>query len=96
MATLPPLQLIDNILLQYNLGDILLLVFGLSVIAALVVRSRQVLALNTALFGTIFVLTPVGLFGISESSLLTDPLAYKFLGLALVVLGPVLYVTAKK
>lgn len=96
MATSLPLQLVDNILLQYNLGDILLLVFGLSVIAALVVRSRKVLALNTLLFGTIFVITPIGLLGVAESSFLTEALAYKFLGLALVFMGPVLFATAKE
>jgi len=96
MATLLPLQTIDNILLQYNIGDVLLLVFGLSVLAALVVRSRKVLALNTALFGTIFVLTPIGSLSVNESSLLSQPIAYKFLGLALVVVGPVLYITARK
>lgn len=96
MATLPPLQTIDNILLQFNIGDIFLLVFGLTLIGALVVRSRKVLALQTALFGTIFVVTPTSALSVADSSLLSEPLAYKFLGLALVIAGPFLYATAKK
>lgn len=95
MATSLPL-VIDGILIQYNVGDILLLVFGLSVLAALVVRSRKVLGLNTLLFGLILVLTPIASLGINSSSLLSQPIAYKFLGMALVLAGPVLFATAKK
>jgi len=96
MATLLPLQVIDNFLLRYNVGDVFLLLFGLSLIAALVVRSRRVLALQTAVFGLIFVMTPTSELTAAESSLLGEPLAYKFFGLALVLAGPVLYATAKK
>jgi hypothetical protein len=96
MATSLPSLAIDNILVQYNVGDVLLLVFGLSVLAALVVRSRKVLGLNTLLFGVILVLTPIGSLGINASSLLSEPIAYKFLGMALVLAGPVLFATADK
>jgi hypothetical protein len=93
---LQPLQTIDNILLQFNIGDIFLLVFGLTLIGAIVVRSRKVLALQTALFGTIFLVTPTSALSVAESSLLTEPLAYKFLGIALIIAGPVLYATARR
>lgn len=96
METLLPLQVIDNILLQYNVGDVLLLVFGIALIAALVVRSRKVLALQTALFGTIFVITPVGELTAASGSFFGEPLAYKFFGLVLLLAGPVLYATAKR
>ena len=96
MAMLQPLQTIDNILLQFNIGDIFLLVFGLTLIGAIVVRSRKVLALQTALFGTIFLVTPTSALSVAESSLLTEPLAYKFLGIALIIAGPVLYATARR
>lgn len=96
MATSLPLQVIDNLLLKYNVGDVFLLVFGLAVIGALVVRSRKVLALNTMLFGVIFVATPTSMLVPADSSLLSEPLAYKFFGLVLVLTSPVLYVTARK
>lgn len=96
MATLVPLQLIDSLLLEYNVGDAFLLVFGLAVLAALVLRSRKVLALQTALFGVIFVATPASMLTPAESSLLSEPLAYKFFGLVLVLAGPILYMTAKR
>jgi hypothetical protein len=96
MPTLLPLQVIDDLLLKYNVGDAFLLLFGLSVVAALAVRSRKVLALQTMLFGVIFVVTPTSLLAAADSSLLSVPLAYKFFGLVLVLSSPVLYVTARK
>ncbi|QSG08750.1 hypothetical protein [Halapricum desulfuricans] len=96
MATSVPLQLVDSFLLKYNVGDALLLVFGLAVVAALVVRSRKVLALQSGLFGIIFVVTPSSELVAAEQSLLSEPLAYKFFGLVLVFAAPLLYATARK
>ncbi|MEF8976039.1 MAG: hypothetical protein V5A21_07415 [Halapricum sp.] len=96
MAMSVPLQLIDSFLLKYNVGDAFLLVFGLAVVAALVIRSRKVLALQSGLFGFIFVATPASMLVADENSLLSEPLAYKFFGLVLVLAGPILYATAKR
>ncbi|TQQ81171.1 hypothetical protein EGH24_08545 [Halonotius terrestris] len=81
-----PLQLIDSILINYNIGQILLLGFVLTTVGALPLKSQQLIGLNTILFGVIFLLTPVSLM----------PSAYLFLGLTLVVIGPIVYVTARE
>lgn len=79
-----PLQLIDKFLLDYNVGQAILLGFVLTTVATLPL-SRKVLALNTVLFGVIFMLTPQQLV----------PVHYLFLGIVLIVVGPLLYVTAE-
>jgi len=81
------LQVIDNFLLQYNVGQALLLVFILAFLGGVVVlRSRKALALQFVSFGLIFMLTPQSLLEAQH---------WKFVGLALLVLGPVVYVTAR-
>ncbi|MFB6146899.1 MAG: hypothetical protein ABEJ08_04360 [Halobacteriaceae archaeon] len=85
MLSATPLPLVDDFLIQYNVGQALLLVFGLSVLGVLPLRSRRTLAFVVGTFGAIFLLTPSSL----------EPLHYKFLGIALLVLGPMLYVTAR-
>jgi uncharacterized membrane protein HdeD (DUF308 family) len=77
---------IDSILINYNIGQILLLGFILTTLVALPLKSQQVIGLNTMLFGVIFVLTPFSLM----------PPVYLFLGLTLIVIGPIVYVTADK
>lgn len=84
--TFAPLPLLDDFLLPYNVGQALLVVFFLSILGVLPLGSRKVLSLNIIAFGVIFLLTPVSL----------APMHYKFLGLALVVLGPMLYVTGRR
>ena len=84
MIEFAPLPLIDDFLINYNVGQALLLLFVLSVLAAIPLGSRKVLSLNGIVFGLIFVLTPSSL----------APLQYKFLGIALLVVAPLLYVTA--
>ncbi|NHN59568.1 MULTISPECIES: hypothetical protein [Halorussus] len=81
-----PLPLIDDFLLKYNVGQALLLLFVLSVLAVIPLGSRKVLSLNGIAFGLLFVLTPSSM----------APLHYKFLGIALLVVAPVLYVTARR
>jgi len=75
---------VDSILLEYHIGHILLLGFVLTTVVALPLKSQQVIGLNTILFGVIFILTPASMF----------PNVYLFLGLALLVIGPLVYVTA--
>jgi len=75
---------VDSILLSYNIGQILLAGFVLTTLGALPLKSQQVVALNTMLFGIIFLVTPKSLM----------PNYYLFLGLTLIVIGPLVYVTA--
>ncbi|RXK51922.1 hypothetical protein [Halorientalis pallida] len=82
-----PLQVIDNFLLQYNVGQALLAIFILSALAALPLKSQRVYAMQFLGFGLLFLLTP--------QSMLAKP-HWKFLGIALLVLAPMVYVTAKK
>jgi len=81
-----PLQLIDSILINYNMGQVLLLGFVVTTLGALPLKSQQVIGLNTILFGLIFLLTPLS----------TMPSVYLFLGLTLLVIGPIVYVTANE
>lgn len=80
-----PLQVIDSFLLDYNVGQAILLGFILTTVATLLL-SREVLALNTILFGLVFMLTPQNLV----------PVHYLFLGIVLLVVGPLLFVTARE
>lgn len=81
-----PLQVIDSFLLNYNVGQALLLVFVLSVVGTLPLKSRRILAITVTAFGVVFLLTPVAIM----------PIHYLFLGIALIVIGPMLYVTASR
>lgn len=85
MFTLP-LQVVDSFLLQYNVGQALLLLFILSTLATLPLKSMKTTGLNTVVFGLIFLLTP--------SSLM--PLHFKFLGIGLLFVGPLLVVSANR
>jgi hypothetical protein len=76
---------IDAILVDYNIGQFLLLGFVLTTLGALPLKSQQVIGINTMLFGVIFVLTPASLL----------PNVYLFLGLTLLVIGPMVYITAR-
>lgn len=76
---------IDAILVDYNIGQFLLLGFVLTTLGALPLKSQQVIGINTILFGVIFVLTPASLL----------PNVYLFLGLTLLVIGPMVYITAR-
>jgi hypothetical protein len=82
-----PMQVIDKFLLQWNVGQALLLLFLLSVPGAILTGSRKALSLNVIAFGVIFLITPASL---------TAEFHYRVLGLVLLVFGPVLYVTARK
>ena len=77
-----PLQVIDSFLLNYNVGQALLLVFVLTTLALLPLKSMKMLALNTIVFGVVFLATPQALV----------PPHYMFLGISLVVVGPMLFV----
>jgi hypothetical protein len=79
-----PLQLVDQFLINYNVGQALLVAFVLSVLAVLPLKSQQLLALVVVVFGLVFLMTPSSL----------QPTAFLFLGLGLILVGPMLYITA--
>ena len=80
-----PTQIVDNFLLNYNVGQAILLVFILGTLGALTQKSQKVLGLNWIAFGLLFLLTPGSL----------QPIHYKFLGIVLLFVGPMLLVTAR-
>jgi hypothetical protein len=86
MAPLVPLQLIDDLLRPYNMGQAVLLLALLAVVGVLPLKSRKVLSLNLLLFGVLFMLLPQS----------TAPFHYTLLGVALVVVAPLLYVTGRR
>lgn len=94
----PPLQVIDNFLLQYNVGDALLFLFVLGLLATLPLKSRKVTTLHVISFGALFLLLPGSLMEVSEngSFLLGGIFQYKLVGLFLVVIGPVIYTTGSR
>jgi hypothetical protein len=94
----PPLQLVDSFLLQYNVGDALLVVFVLGLLGTLPLKSRKVTMLHTIGFGALFLLLPGSMLAVSSDGahLLGSVLEYKMLGLGLLVVSPVLYTSASK
>lgn len=87
MFPFAPMPLVDDFLLNYNVGQAILLLFILSLPAGYVQGSRKITAINFALFGTLFIIVP---------SIDGGPVHYAFLGIALLVVGPLLYTTAKR
>ena len=81
-----PLQVIDSFLLNYNVGQALLLVFILATVGVLPLKSPRLVALNAVVFGVVFLLTPQALV----------PVHYMFLGIVLLVIGPMLYVVTSR
>jgi hypothetical protein len=82
-----PLQVIDNFLLQYSVGQAIFLLFVLGFLAVLPLGSRKVQALHFTSFGLLFMLTPQSML---------EAVYWKFLGIALLMLGPMAYITARK
>ncbi|MFB6179478.1 MAG: hypothetical protein ABEI77_07130 [Halorientalis sp.] len=82
-----PLQVIDNFLLKYNIGQAIFLIFILAFLAALPLKSRKVHGIQLISFGLLYMLTPQSLLAKSH---------WKFLGIALLILGPMVYITARK
>lgn len=80
------LQIVDNFLLQYNVGQALFALLIVSVLGTLPLKSLKALGLMLVTFGAIFVLTPSSM----------APVHYKFLGIGLLFLGPMIVVTARQ
>jgi hypothetical protein len=82
-----PLQLVDDFLLQYNAGQILLALFVLITLLTIPLKSRKIVGINTVVFGLILVLTPTpGL----------QPVTFQFIGIGLLFVGPFLIITGKR
>ena len=87
MLPFAPLPLIDDFLVGYNAGQAILVLFVLAVVGSIIVaKSRRALALNLIVFGLLFAVTPS-----SEA-----PYHWRLLGIALLVCGPMVYVTASR
>lgn len=87
MTALVPMPLIDDFLLNYNIGQVVLLLFVLALPAGYVQGSRKITAINVMLFGVLFIIIP---------SIGGGPVHYAFLGVVLLVIGPLLYTTARQ
>lgn len=79
-----PLQVIDSFLLNYEIGQVLLFVFALGTLGLLGLGSKKVLGLHFGAFGLIFVMTPQAI----------NTKIYLFIGLALIVIAPMIFATA--
>lgn len=86
MNGLVPLPLIDDFLLSYNLGQAVFLLFIVSILGALPLKSRKILSINAVAFGLLFMVVVA----------MDAPLHYAFLGIVLLVVAPVLYTTASR
>jgi hypothetical protein len=84
-----PLPLVDDFLVSYHVGHALLVLFALSIVGSIPLGSRKVVALNASLFGVVFFVTPASQLG-------GDPFTYRFLGVALLVVAPILFTTARE
>ncbi|WP_330630953.1 hypothetical protein [Halocatena halophila] len=79
-----PLQVIDNFLLNYNLGDVLVLVLVLGLLGTLPLRSKSVTGLFLGTFGFLFLITPLSLMG--------NEWVLHFLGVGLIFVGPMIVI----
>ncbi|WP_336135298.1 hypothetical protein [Natronomonas amylolytica] len=80
-----PLQLIDDFLMNYHLGHVLLLLFIVAVGGGFAAnRSVKVLGVQFSLFGLLFIITPST----------TMPTTFLYLGIGLAVIGPVIAISA--
>ncbi|MFC6961836.1 hypothetical protein [Halocatena marina] len=82
-----PLQVIDNFLLQYNIGQVLVLVFVLGLLGTLPLRSKTITGLHVVTFGLLFMSLPLSLMG--------NDVTYKFVGIGLVFVGPMLVIIGR-
>lgn len=80
-----PLQVIDSFLLDYEIGQALVLAFILAIPGVLILGSKKLLGMFLALFGVIFLLTPQAI----------NSRIYLFLGLSLIIVGPMIVAVAR-
>ena len=82
-----PMPLVDDFLIQYSVGQALLLLYVLSLPAGYVFSSWRITAVNAIVFGVLFLIVP----SIGGGSIL-----FAYLGIGLVVLGPMIYATTNR
>ncbi len=80
------LQVVDNFLLQYNAGQIILALFIVSTLGLAPLKSAKAVGINVVVFGFIFLVTPSSL----------APIQFRFLGIALLFVGPIIVVASRK
>lgn len=81
-----PLQILDNFLIQYNVGQALLLGYVMVMLGSAPLQSVRLLALNTVLFGVLFLAAPGSIV----------PFPYKLLGIGMIVVAPLLYTISSR
>ncbi|MFB6224753.1 MAG: hypothetical protein ABEH86_13925 [Haloarcula sp.] len=91
-----PLQVIDGFLLNYTIGDVLLLAFVGGLAAILPLRSLRMLGIHTIALGALLVITPASVMAPNSGSVLASAFQYKLFGLVLLVLAPVLYAVGRR
>jgi hypothetical protein len=92
----PPLQVIDSFLLNYTIGDVLLLGFALGAVGILPTRSIRTLGIHTIGIGALLLITPASAMEPSAGSVLASSLEYKLVGIVLLALAPILYSVGRK
>jgi len=92
----PPLQVIDSFLLNYTIGDVLLLGFVLGAVGILPTRSLKMLGAHTVSIGVLLLLIPASMMEPNAGSLLSSAFAYKLVGLVLLALAPILYAVGRQ
>lgn len=83
MFELVPLQLFDSLILPYHFGHVFALLFVVSVLGVLPTGSMKALSLNLVAFGLLFLLTPYDMLG--------EQVGFKLLGVALLVVAPLVF-----
>ena len=84
-----PLPIIDDFLANYHVGHVLVLLLVLSVVGTLPLGSRKIVSINATMFGLLLLVIPASMIG-------DTAFTYRFLGIVLVVVAPILYVTAEE
>lgn len=92
----PPLQIIDSFLLNYTIGDVLLLGFVAGAVGILPTRSLRMLGLHTIAIGAILLITPASAMEPNAGSVLASSFQYKLFGLVLLTIAPVLYAVGRR
>jgi len=92
----PPLQVVDSFLLNYNVGDVLLLVTVLGAVGIFLQRSNKLLSLHLLSLGLAFLVLPAKMFEPAAKSLLASTEMYKFVGLGILVVAPVIFAVSRR
>lgn len=90
------MQVLDTFLLDFNIGDVLLPVVVLGGMVLLLQRTQKLFGLHILTFGLLFLLLPEGMLEPKASSIFAQAAFYKFFGLALLVLAPVVYALGRR